>query len=473
MPSYIELDQNATFPSASGAGKVVFGINALGAAVVVDDNGNTLMLSQSAATGSGIFSGSFYGDGSGLTNVPGTGGGSADGNIILSFVSSSIGPKVTFTKTDYGTEVDYLTSGSMEITRGNNKGIFNIALEPNYDNETHTAPSGSEWNSKWTDPTNYGWDNLGNLSSRTYDTWNAAVDGGPPSSVGEELVMHDTINDKYYLIKFTQWTPGGNGGGFAYERYEIFSTVSFSRPDNSASTIDIIASGSLEIKRDDGQAGIYNSVLETQYDQDAYMSPLGTKWNSVYTDSVRYGWDNLSNIRSRKYDTWRNALDGSVGNNWSSTDLVMHDTINDVFYKVKFTGWTGSGGGGGFSYDRTLIPENEVIVFPDKSVQRTAGLPVYQNLDLINITHSIAEPGIYHVTSANTTGSLAFPDPNTLQGQTIMVINLTNSNFNMVCSDGQIIDLSNVVIGTMIANSATCFTAVGGNWIRTSVYISR
>ena len=89
MPSYIELDQNTTFPSASGAGKVVFGINVLGSAVVVDSNGNTLVLSQSAATGSGIFSGSFYGDGSGLTNVPGTGGGSADGNLVLSFVSKS------------------------------------------------------------------------------------------------------------------------------------------------------------------------------------------------------------------------------------------------------------------------------------------------------------------------------------------------------------------------------------------------
>jgi hypothetical protein len=466
MPSYIELDQNATFPNASGPGKVVFGINVLGAAVVVDDNGNTLILSQSAATGSGIFTGSFYGDGSGLTNVPGTGGGSSDGNIILSFVSSSLGPKVSFTKTDYGSEVDYLTSGSMEITRGNNKGIFNIALEPNYNNGTNTAPSGSEWNSRWTDSVNYGWSNLGNLSSRTYDTWYTAVDGGPPSSVGEELVMHDTINDKYYLIKFTQWTPGGNGGGFAYDRYEIFSSVDFTRPANSPTTTDIIVSGSLVIKRDDTTDGIYNSVLETQYDDNAYMSPLGTEWNSNITDQARNGWGNLSNIRSRKYNTWGSATNN--GNNIIGEELVMHDTINDTFYKVQFGDYS-TDGNGAFEYTRELIPENEVIVYPDKSVQRTAGLPVYPSIVIsTNSTHSLAEPGVHQITTSDT-GSLLFPDPFTLQGQTMVIINMANAPVYTLCNDGFIINVSNASVTSIDSYKTTTFMAVGNNWIQIGV----
>lgn len=463
MPSYIELDQNATFPNASGPGKVVFGINVLGAAVVVDDNGNTLMLSQSAATGSGIFSGSFYGDGSGLTNVPGTGGGSADGNLILSFVSSSIGPKVTFTKTDYGSEVDYLTSGSMEITRGNNKGIFNIALEPGYDNGTNTAPSGSEWNSISTDSVNYGWSNLGNLSSRTYSTWYSAVGSNPPYHVGEELVMHDTINNKYYLIKFTQWTPGGGGGGFAYERYEIFQSSSFTRPPNSPTTTDTIVSGSLIIKRDNSTDGIYNSILETGYDTNAGMSPLGTKWNSISTDSVRYGWGNLSNIRSRKYDSWDAAFQNTI-----DRELVMHDTINDTFYKVKFTNYSTDAGDGAFTYTRELIPENEVIVFPDKSVQRTAGLPVYPSISIsTNGTHSLAEPGVYQITASDT-GSLLFPDPTTLQGQTIVVINMTGAGLTLICDHGTITNPEGATVTSRGPQSATYFIAVGGYWIITS-----
>jgi hypothetical protein len=464
MPSYIELDQNAAFPNASGPGKVVFGINALGAAVVVDDNGNTLMLSQSAATGSGIFSGSFSGDGSGLTNVPGTGGGSADGNIILSFVSSSIGPKVTFTKTNYGTERDYLTSGSMEITRGNNKGIFNIAKEPNYNDSTYTAPSGSEWNSKWTDPTNYGWDNLGNLSSRTYDTWRSAVDGNAARSIGEELVMHDTINDKYYLIKFTQWTPGGNGGGFAYERYKIFQSSSFTRPSNSPTTVDTIASGSLVIKRDNTNDGIYNSILETQWDDNANMSPLGTKWNSIDTDSVRYGWDNLSNIRSRKYDRWDVAFQNTIGR-----ELVMHDTTNDTFYKVKFNSYNSEDGNGAFSYTRELIPENEVIVFPDKSVQRTAGLPVYPSITIAtNGTHSLAEPGVHQITTSFT-GSLLFPDPNTLQGQTMVIVNMAGAPIYTICDNGGIINIGNASVTSVDSYKTTTFMAVGNYWIQIGV----
>ncbi len=41
MPSYIELDQNTTFPSASAAGKLVFGVNPSNEVVLVDSNGVT------------------------------------------------------------------------------------------------------------------------------------------------------------------------------------------------------------------------------------------------------------------------------------------------------------------------------------------------------------------------------------------------------------------------------------------------
>jgi hypothetical protein len=41
MPSYIELDQNITFPSASAAGKLIFGLDAASRVVLVDTNGVT------------------------------------------------------------------------------------------------------------------------------------------------------------------------------------------------------------------------------------------------------------------------------------------------------------------------------------------------------------------------------------------------------------------------------------------------
>jgi hypothetical protein len=39
MPSYIEIDKQASFPSASNAGKVIFGVNTSGNVVTVNENG--------------------------------------------------------------------------------------------------------------------------------------------------------------------------------------------------------------------------------------------------------------------------------------------------------------------------------------------------------------------------------------------------------------------------------------------------
>lgn len=47
MPSYIELNKSAAFPNASSANKVIFGINDVGQAVVVNSAGVQLPLSQS------------------------------------------------------------------------------------------------------------------------------------------------------------------------------------------------------------------------------------------------------------------------------------------------------------------------------------------------------------------------------------------------------------------------------------------
>jgi hypothetical protein len=44
MPSYIEIDQNVTFPSSSGAGKVIFGVNANKEATITDNTGATTVI---------------------------------------------------------------------------------------------------------------------------------------------------------------------------------------------------------------------------------------------------------------------------------------------------------------------------------------------------------------------------------------------------------------------------------------------
>lgn len=98
----------------------------------------------------------------------------------------------------------------------------------------------------------------------------------------------------------------------------------------------------------DGNQGIYNTEYEPEYDNQNYTSPAGTEWNSD-------GWGTLSGVETRKYTTWREALDGNVGNNIVASELVMHDIRDDKFYKFDFTAWNGSNGG--YSYTRREITD--------------------------------------------------------------------------------------------------------------------
>jgi hypothetical protein len=85
--------------------------------------------------------------------------------------------------------------------------------ESNYDEDQ--SPKGTLWNAE-------GYDDLSNLKSRQWmvfdDLWAGNYLG--KRITGKELVMWDTINDKYYAIKFTRWQQGNNYSypGFAYTR---------------------------------------------------------------------------------------------------------------------------------------------------------------------------------------------------------------------------------------------------------------
>jgi hypothetical protein len=113
-----------------------------------------------------------------------------------------------------------------------------------------------------------------------------------------------------------------------------------------ASVFDEIAPG-LTLTRDVNQ-GLYNVEAETEYDNNTYLSPLGTEWNAD-------GWGDLTGLAARRYTTWRQALNNQVGNEIVASELVMHDTINDKYYKFDFTNWGGNNGS--FAYTRTLVED--------------------------------------------------------------------------------------------------------------------
>lgn len=285
----------------------------------------------------------------------------------------SIGPWVTFKKSDYGSEVDVIIPGVLEITRGNNGGIFNKAVENSYQN--NQSPTNTVWNTKYVGNPTDSWFNASDAAGRNYDNWQQAMDGYPPGAFfyGLECIMLETTTNRYFLVKFLSWTAGGNGGGFSYERAEILSTVSFVRPSNSPSTVDIITPGKTILKRDNIR-GLYNAAIESKYNQDTDLSPLGTMWNSVYTDNSLNGFSDVTNVRSRVYSSLREACNNQIGNNIVGLELIMLDEATNQYYKVLFSDWgIGDNGNlGNFAYERTLIPLNEAVVYADGSIMDSA-----------------------------------------------------------------------------------------------------
>jgi hypothetical protein len=65
---------------------------------------------------------------------------------------NNIGDLITFTKTNYGNEVDIIVPGVVEITRGSQNGIYNIVSENSWD--YNVSPQDTEWNSIYTAPNN-------------------------------------------------------------------------------------------------------------------------------------------------------------------------------------------------------------------------------------------------------------------------------------------------------------------------------
>jgi hypothetical protein len=129
---------------------------------------------------------------------------------------------ITFTKTDYGSEVDEIIPGVLEITRGNNQGIYNAALEASFDNDDYTSPANTLWNSCETSVV-CGWSNMENVfeEDRSYYQWSDAVDYYPPGQIDQELVFYETTTNRIFQIKFLSWTQGAEGGGFSYDRREV------------------------------------------------------------------------------------------------------------------------------------------------------------------------------------------------------------------------------------------------------------
>ena len=305
------------------------------------------------------------------------------------------GEWVNFVKTDYGSEVDAIDTG-LSITRGNNQGIYNSALEQSYDDtngdpDGRASPKGTVWNKTG------GWGDLSDVATRTYDTFYNIHGGNIGGQVlSGQYVMKDVANNTYYKIDFTVWGNANNGAPVSYTRTQIDpadgsfigSPVEFVKPGYADPFLvyDTV-SAQVHISRA-SQYSIFNTVSEQGYnnnypgDGDGQNSPQGTLWNLD-------GWRNLTDVKERTYLPWVEAFDWAIGIKILNSECIMHDTANDKYYAIKFTAWTGNNNGGGFAYRRRLINTNLIFVHTEN------GSEVDEIAQGIGITRD-ANGGIYN-----------------------------------------------------------------------------
>jgi hypothetical protein len=167
---------------------------------------------------------------------------------------------------------------------------------------------------------------------------------------GGQITLIITFKD-YKIVNISNVAGKRPIDGYLVSGSEVtFTKVDYDDPASKTAQ-DVISEGGIILTRGNN-GGLYNVAKESVWSSG--LSPEGTEWNSNYTDAL-YGWSDLSNVTSRKYGTFLNALDGSIGNNILKTELVMRDINSGQYWKFEFHSWTQGDAGGGFSYTRTLI----------------------------------------------------------------------------------------------------------------------
>lgn len=141
-------------------------------------------------------------------------GAAACGAPAAVYYQSSSGT-LDFVKPDFADPMDPaswdMVSLSVALTRGNNQGLYNVFTEAEYN---EFAPGGTLWYFGGTVQDVID----GAITLGDFDFWALAHGNAPSSTLGVDGVMYIQAEDIYVDIRFTQWTMGDEGGGFAYTR---------------------------------------------------------------------------------------------------------------------------------------------------------------------------------------------------------------------------------------------------------------
>ncbi|MFO7659032.1 MAG: choice-of-anchor D domain-containing protein, partial [Bacteroidales bacterium] len=180
---------------------------------------------------------------------------------------SKFGPSVNFTKAD---GADWTQASNQDmwtpnviITRANSQGIFNIANESSYQGD---SPTGTLWS----------FGKTGEVAREDYEIWRDAVNGNPPSMIGNPVSVYLPDDDIYADIVFDSWTAGGGGGGFSYTRQLLAKWIhpeTFSGTTTAVSTDTVL----IDFNTFGLSNGTYNGsivIISNDPDEDSIVIPV-------------------------------------------------------------------------------------------------------------------------------------------------------------------------------------------------------
>jgi hypothetical protein len=253
-------------------------------------------------------------------------------NLIFSRDNSvTTGAAVSFTKTNGGSQVDYIEY-PVSLTRGAIGPLYN----PWYTSYFANDGTNIDWvNPRYTRWNIDGWGDLTNVRSRKYDNFVTVLQNQIGNYiVGAELIMYDFINNKYYLFKFSSWQGGGGGGGFSYVR----SLISFNDPEISK------ISGYLAVAENttfDSSVGFNGPVLfegdTNHYGSNRFYGPNYFSNPSYFTSDITATGGNftINNPYTNLNSTYLNI---KANNNNISLNDGFDKNLDQFLYSITLTG---------------------------------------------------------------------------------------------------------------------------------------
>jgi len=140
------------------------------------------------------------------------------GDMDLEWSINISGPPVTFNKPNYADwtlpEFQDRITDKVILTRADEEGLFNIAIENGYSEDRKIdigeSPAGTEWASM---PT-------AEATPEDYGSWSSNAHPYRNGGIGKIVSLHLVEEDLYFDVVFHSWTSGEEegGGGFSYTR---------------------------------------------------------------------------------------------------------------------------------------------------------------------------------------------------------------------------------------------------------------